>query len=480
MHDPGSKAPGGSAPQASAARDSIPRQGAPPQDAPPQSAPPKSAPLSEDERAELERLRAENSELRSGAGRPGGRPRRRPQGWWRGIVATILIIIGCVLAPLSVLAVWTSNQVSNTDRYVTNVAPLISQPPIQNALADKITTAIDGQINVQQVAQQAATGLSDRGFTRAGDLLSSFSGQIAGSVTGFIHGQVARFLASPRAAALWVQLNQTAHQQLVKVMSGQGGGAVTVTNGQVSINLGPFIKDIETNLSNHGFKLASKLPPINPSIALFQAKNLGRAQSAYRLINNLKWVLPLLTLLFLGLGIYAAKRRRRALLGASLGVVGAMFVLGAALAIARAIYLSSVPESTLPSDAAAALYDTLVRFIRDGLRLIGAIALIVAAVAFFTGPSRAAVSTRSALSSGAARLRRTSVLTSVRASGFGQWTAAHRRGLAIGSVAVAAFIFILWPGLSVAIVLAVILVLVLGFIELVGHPREPAPASPAS
>ncbi len=49
-------------------------------------------------------------------------------------LAALLIVAGCVLAPVSVLAVWTANQVSDTSKYVANVAPLIKDPAIQNAL----------------------------------------------------------------------------------------------------------------------------------------------------------------------------------------------------------------------------------------------------------------------------------------------------------------------------------------------------------
>jgi hypothetical protein len=52
-------------------------------------------------------------------------------------VATVLIVLGCLLAPVSVLAVWTSNQVSNTDRYVANVSPLITEPAVRNALTKR-------------------------------------------------------------------------------------------------------------------------------------------------------------------------------------------------------------------------------------------------------------------------------------------------------------------------------------------------------
>ena len=98
------------------------------------------------ERAELERLRAEVTELRAQpagggplAGQPTGRRRRRIG--WRTPVATLLIVIACLLAPLSVVSVWTANQVSDTSRYVANMTPLVHDPAIQNALTDKITAA---------------------------------------------------------------------------------------------------------------------------------------------------------------------------------------------------------------------------------------------------------------------------------------------------------------------------------------------------
>jgi hypothetical protein len=75
--------------------------------------------LTGEERAELERLRAEVARLRATA--PAAAPERppaRPPGRqrWRTAVASLLIVVGCVLAPLSAVAVWTRNQVTDTDR----------------------------------------------------------------------------------------------------------------------------------------------------------------------------------------------------------------------------------------------------------------------------------------------------------------------------------------------------------------------------
>jgi hypothetical protein len=322
---------------------------------------------------------------------------------------------------------------------------------------------------VQALASQAATTQNDRGFTRVGGLLNSFAAPLASAVNGFIHTEVAKIVAGPRIANLWVQLNETAHAQIVKVLSGQGGGAINVVNGQVTLDLGPFIKEVQHDLGQR-FSIINNIPPVHPTFVLFEAKNLDKAQAGYRLINDLKYVLPVLTLLFLGLGVYVAKRHRRALIAASLGVSVSMLVLAIGLQIGRGIYLNGVPPSLLPPDAAAVLYDTLVRFIRDGLRLLFVLGLIVALVAFFTGPATAAVKTRRAFRTGFNKLTRGTAFAGLRASPFGQWTYAHRMALRIGATALAAIIFVFWPSVVTLIVLAIVLVLVFLFVELTRKP----------
>src|ERR1019366_3086941 len=277
----------------------------------------------------------ERAELRGQ--RPG--PVRRRRLGWRTLVATILIVIGCLLAPVSVLAVWTANQVSDTSRYVANMEPLARNPAIQNALTDKITTEITTQLNVTSYADQAAAALSSRGLPKVSALLKSVAPSIAGAATGFIHGEVRKIVTGPRFARAWVQANTVVHQELVKALSGQGS-SLSVKNGQVVLSLGPFIDVVKQDLVKRGFTLVSKIPAINPTLALFSAKYLVKAQSGYRLINDLKIVL-------LTLGVYVARGHRRALIGAGLGLAASMLVLGAGLLIFRGIYLGSVPNSVL-------------------------------------------------------------------------------------------------------------------------------------
>ncbi len=392
-------------------------------------------------------------------------------------MATVLIFLGCLLAPISVLGVWAANQVSNTDRYVANMEPLVHEPAIQNALTDKITAQITSRLDVTAYANQAAGDLKSKGLTRAGTLLQSVAPQINGAVDGFIHGQVHTIVASQAFAQLWVQANQRVHQAVVKALSGQGGGSITTSNGKVVLNLGPFIDLVKQDLVKRGLTIVNKIPPINPTFALFSDKYLVKAQTGYRLINDLKIVLPILALLLLAAGVYVARSHRRALIGAGLGLAASMLVLAAGLLIFRSIYLNSVPSNVLPSDAAAVLFDTLVRFIKQGLRVLLVVGLLVAAAAFVTGPSVTAVRIRGGVASGLDWLRGRAWLTGVETGPVGTWTRAHRKGLRISAVALFALIFVFWgqPTAAFVIVLVILLLLVLGLIQVIGGkpPAQP-------
>jgi hypothetical protein len=385
------------------------------------------------ERTEHERIKAGVEELRSQE--RANRRRRRLS--WRTPVATLLIVLGCLLAPMSVLAVWTANEVSNTDRYVATIEPLIHEAAIQNALTDKITTAITTHLN--------AVGNA-----------------------GFVHTQVHKIVTSPRAANLWIQINRAAHDQLVRVLSGQDNSAITTSNFQVILDLGPFVNVVKQDLAQRGFTSIGKLPPIHPAIVLYSSKNLVQAQALYQLITTLERPLPFLSLGLIALGIYIARFHRRALIRAGLGFAGSMVVLGVLLAVYRSVYINSAPE--------AFAFDILVRFIKQALDVLLVTGLVVAAAAFFAGPSVTAVRTRVAFVRGLTQLRWSIERVGLSTGPVGRWTYAHRVGLRIGVTALMALVLVFWPQPTYLVVLteAIVLLVLLGLIELIGGPARPA------
>jgi hypothetical protein len=108
------------------------------------------------------------------------------------------------------------------------------------------------------------------------------------------------------------------------------------------------------------------------------------------------------------------------------------------------------------------------------------VGLVIAAGAFLTGPSVSAVRTRQAFTSGLAWVRRGGEHAGVRTGPVGTWTYAHRKGLRISAVALAALIFVFWgqPSAALVITLVVLLLVVLGLIELIGSRPPAQPAAP--
>jgi hypothetical protein len=436
---------------------------------------PEEAALDEDERAELQRLRAEVATLRSQqradrtAARAGGRQR------WRTIVAALLIVLACVLAPLAGVAVWARNQVTNTDRYVQTVAPLASNPAIQNAITDQITTQIFTYIDIHGLTIQALDGLAGRGLPpRVAGQLEALATPVANGVQSFTHTQVGKIVQSQAFANAWVQANRVAHDQLVKALTGQGGGAVTVENDTVTVNMAAFIQVVKQQLTAAGFSLAQRIPEVNASFVLFQSSDITRARAGLNLLNTLGDWLPVIVLLLLAIGVYVAKDHRRALVGAGLGVAAAMLALALGLVVFRSIYLNGIPTDVLPHDAAAVLYDTIVRFLRVGLRTVLVLGLVLAGGAFLTGHSVTAVRTRQSLAGAIGWVRGRAEHAGLRSGPVGTWVYEHRRILRIGAVAVAGLALVFWgrPTGKVVVGLAVALLAALAIIEFLGRPPQ--------
>jgi hypothetical protein len=445
---------------------------------------PEDTALGVEERAELERLRSEVATLRAqaqGRGAQAGRPaadavtRRR----WRTIVASLLIVVACVLAPLSVVAVWTRNQVTNTDRYIATVSPLASDPAIQAAIADQITAQVFRYIDVQGLTTQAVEALGAQGLRpELADRLQAFAVPIANGVQSFTRSQVAKVVESDAFADAWVQANRVAHAELVAALTGEGGGAVTVENDTVSLNLAAFIQTVKARLVDAGFSVAARIPEVNASFVLFQSEDITRARAGFNLLNTLGVWLPVLVLVLLALGVYVAKDHRRALVGAALGVAVGMVVLALGLTVFRSIYLDAVPATVLPHDAAAVLYDTIVRFLRLGLRTILVLALVVAAGAFLTGRSVTAVRTRQGLAGAMGWLQGSAEHAGLRTGPVGTWVGANKRALRVAAVSVTALALVFWgrPTGKVVLGLTLALLVVLAIIEFLGRPAPRADA----
>jgi hypothetical protein len=140
----------------------------------------------------------------------------------------------------------------------------------------------------------------------------------------------------------------------------------------------------------------------------------------------------------------------------------------------RTIYLDAVPAAVLPHDAAAVLYDTIVAYLRLGLRTILVLALVVAGGALVTGQSTTAVRTRQRLTAGIGQLRGGADQAGLRTGPVGAWVYANKKVLRIGAVALAALALVFWgqPTGKTVLLLAVLLLVALALVEFLAQPPQ--------
>jgi len=313
----------------------------------------------------------------------------------RRIASIGLVTLACLLAPLSLVAVWAKGEVTNTDRWVATVAPLASKTDVQAAVTARLTTEIFTYVDIDAITKDAVDTLgSHRNLTPKQEAsLTSLAAPLKAGIESFTQGKIADVVSSATFATAWTDANTVAHTQIDKVLSGQQDGAVTVANNQVTLNLGDVVAEVKNELVADGFNAASKIPPVDAQLVLFQSDRIGQLQQAYSALNLAGFVLPLVALAFAIIGVVVANRRRTALLGLGLGLAVSMAITALALAVDRNIYSSDLPAS-VNQPAALAVFDAAAGYLHSGVRVLFVIAVAVVLAAFFAGPSRIAVSTR--------------------------------------------------------------------------------------
>lgn len=303
---------------------------------------------------------------------------------WRRILAGVVIVVSCILVPLSGLAIWVRNQLLNTDRYVETVTPLASNPAIIETAAARITNQLFEAVDIEE---EIADALPRRA--------QALAAPIAAGTRELVEQLALRVLESDQFQEVWVAANRFAHTQVDNALTG-GGRVVSTQGGKVTLNLSAIFEVIKAQLSERGITLFDSIPinALTLRFELFDAQSLGRAQSGVELLRTVAWVLPVLAFVLLGVGLWLSPHRRKTLVRWGIGVAISLAVLGAAITVGRYFYLDAVVSDALPRATAAAVFDILVRYLRQGIRAVLVAALLVAVIAWISGQGRVAVRVR--------------------------------------------------------------------------------------
>ena len=361
--------------------------------------------------------------------------RQRPARW-RSVVAILLVVLAALLAPLAVTAVWLHERILSTDGYVETVAPLVDDPAVTDAIANRVVDQLFRVADVQQRVTDALPGPVDA-------LGRTFTSSLRNLATT----QTENLLESDAFAKLWEQANRVAHEQVVAMFSGDGD-AVSSDDNAVVLDLGVVADKVRLKLVDQGVGILKRvsIPKGSIEVTLFQSDLVPKLQTAFRVLDELATILPILFVVVVIAAVAIAPRRRRIVAGLGLGVAAATSLVLVGLDLGRRETVSQATSADLNTDATKAVYDTLVTALRDWSWLLIVFGLFVALVTLVSNPGW--------IGRVVEQLRGSSPEVPAAAA----WVRRNRLALWAGVIGLALLALVVWPTPTLLVVALVVLV----------------------
>jgi hypothetical protein len=377
---------------------------------------------------------------------------------WRRILVSVLVVLVCVLAPISVLGVWVRNTLLHTDQYVSTMAPLADNPAVQKAIANRITNTLIENTDLEQK-------ITDKLPRRA----AALAPLITGGAQTVVHDATLKIVESDQFATLWDQLNRRAHSRVVALLQGKGTDTVDTKNGEVVVHIGPVVKKVAQRLGDTlGIDFFKNITGerVDKTVVLFSSEDLRQAQGAVDLLNTVGNVLPFVLLALLAVAIWLSGNRRRTILRTALGIALGMGLMLVVFNLGRTIYLDVLPR-TVNQDSAGAVYDQLLSFLRTALRTAFVLAIVVAIGAWLVGPGGIATRIRTGLRDAIRREPE----PGEEPSGVGAFVGRYRNVLRVIVVAIGFVVLVVidHPTPVSVLVVAVLVLIGLLIVELLGR-----------
>ncbi|HEV7651735.1 MAG TPA: hypothetical protein VGP26_26575 [Actinophytocola sp.] len=231
--------------------------------------------------------------------------------------ATVLVLLGCLLAGPAVAAYLLVDEITDRQTYLDAITPLADDDAVRSAVADQISGALD-----EKVPQQARQ---------------------------IVDSSITKFVASDQFKPAWVKLNTEVHPQLLALLRDEPG-SLAVEGDEVVLDLGVLADDVKQRFVDDGVPLANRIPKVDAKVQVVSAPAVRQAQPAFDLLETLSVALPVAAIALIVAGLALSARRGRTLVITGFGLVVSMLlvVLGQWLVRGQVTARSPSPEIAGP------------------------------------------------------------------------------------------------------------------------------------
>jgi hypothetical protein len=305
-------------------------------------------------------------------------PAGRQQSSWRGWLPWVLVVLAAVIGLVSALNIWVKRQALDTNNFTNASVQVLENPQVRSAisvyLVDQLYQNVDVATELEQNLPPAVKGIA---------------APLAAALRQLLVRAADQLLQRPRVQELWKQAIRRAHTLFLAVIDGKKN-ILQNTNGNVVLNLGPIVQQLEAQGGLIG-KAAQQLPPDAGQITILKGNQLKTARTGVKVIRFLSYFLFFLVLALYAAAVYLATGRRRQVL---MGVGASAFIVGLIVLVVRRFAgnyaVDALSTNTVDKGAVRVVWAVETQLLRNvGINvLIYGTAVMLAA--WIAGPSRPA------------------------------------------------------------------------------------------
>jgi hypothetical protein len=386
---------------------------------------------------------------------------RSPGRRLRSATVVLLLILGAASATLANAAVYVNRHLMDSGGYVSRVAPLPQEPAVASVVADRTAA---GLVGVAEVTDRLTQALPE-----VGPLLGP---PLEKSIELYVRDLSYDVITSEGFSEIWTAVNLGAHRGIVGLLGQGDAGPLGAEEGRVVLELAPLREEVNRRLQASGieaFRLDGSAG--TGEVVLLESDGLRGAQSAFALVERLRWLLPLVALTSFAGAVWLSRDRRQAVYRVGVAIVALTLLFAAGLRLTRQLAVGAIADEGA-QEAALVVWRTFLDPLWAQTTVLGLLGALVALGAAVLGFSAWARSSRRRALALASRTRNAGAESHAPSSLVARLSP-RKRAIQGWLVVLALGLLVLWPQPTVgvlAFVAGALLLLVLAAELLAGSP----------
>lgn len=302
---------------------------------------------------------------------------------WRSPVVVLSILISGLLFTTGAMAFAFNRTINDPQAYIKSIGPVIQQPAVQKAIVQRTEEAINQNVNIEQIVQDA---LPEKAAFLAQPITNQVNAQINNILT--------KVVSSDRFYQRWIKINTKLHDSTLSFIK-QSNGDPSIDVNEIYTFLSGELKDTPLSI------LANKELPAK--VGVIKVGDAKWVPAAHSTLAGLPWIQNvglLLGAVFAGLAIYLAKNRRRASMWLALWISAILGLSLVAISAGDSYAFNGINDATYKA-AAVAIYSTVLAPFYAYISMLLTVGIVVALMSWANGKSSWAIGLRKGLASGA-------------------------------------------------------------------------------